>query len=419
MSDNAPPAWLDEAPPPEADYGGNVKTRDRTSTPPSFGVMPSEANAVAVISDPAERKVIEALSNSVYPGASELSIAMALSYCRVNHLDPFLKPVHIVPMSVKVPGTRSQYRWRDVLMPGIADYRIKASRSGEYLGKSAPEFGPVVEYNLAGTKVSVPEWCRITVRRFVKAHVAEFTAEEYWLENYATAGRDTLAPNHMWQRRARGQLAKCAEAQALRMAFPEFNGGMPTAEEMEGRFLDEPVSEAAAPVISGSKLEALERLISQQLGQATQGGAALQTPGDASPVTSSSDDKPVDGAQELPKEAETPETATANAEPVNTPAKSEAEVKAEDWTDTFLKALDKRVELSQVPGNEDAIKKLLSNPTNQRQIAFFKKEHPEQHRRIIGACAGEKVIVVVGDLNPPYSEFYDDVMATSVTPAEA
>lgn len=38
----------------------------------------------------------------------------------------------------------------------------------------------------------------------------------------------------MWAKRPYGQLAKCAEAQALRKAFPEV-GSMPTAEEMAGK----------------------------------------------------------------------------------------------------------------------------------------------------------------------------------------
>ena len=39
----------------------------------------------------------------------------------------------------------------------------------------------------------------------------------------------------MWQKRPYGQLAKCAEAQALRKAFPEIVSQHPTAEEMEGK----------------------------------------------------------------------------------------------------------------------------------------------------------------------------------------
>ena len=190
-------------------------------------------NAVATTSPPVPQdEIIRVLENSLYPGARPESIALVLSYCRVNGMDPLLKPVHIVPTSVKTP---SGWTTRDVLMPGIADYRIKASRTGEYVGKSEPEFGPDVVTELGGVKVTYPQWCRITVSRWVKDGVREFPAKEYWLENYATAARDSEAPNRMWRKRPYGQLAKCAEAQALRMAFPEFSGGQPTAEEMEGK----------------------------------------------------------------------------------------------------------------------------------------------------------------------------------------
>ena len=43
----------------------------------------------------------------------------------------------------------------------------------------------------------------------------------------------------MWQKRPYGQLAKCAEAQALRKAFPEIVSQHPTAEEMEGKHFNE------------------------------------------------------------------------------------------------------------------------------------------------------------------------------------
>lgn len=189
--------------------------------------------------DEGMRQVMQSLRNSLYPGAQYASIEMVLTYCRVNQIDPFLKAVHIVPMSVKKPGTRNDYEWRDVLMPGIADYRIKAARSGVYAGKSEPIFGPDVEYTLGtgsdAKTYRVPEWCKVVIKKMVGNHVAEFPAVEYWMENYATAGRNTDAPNSMWARRPRGQLSKCCEAQALRMAFPELTGGAPTAEEMEGK----------------------------------------------------------------------------------------------------------------------------------------------------------------------------------------
>jgi hypothetical protein len=69
--------------------------------------------------------------------------------------------------------------------------------------------------------------------------IVEFTAKEFWKENYATKGgkEKSVAPNAMWTKRPYGQIAKCAEAQALRKAFPEI-GSEPTADEMEGKTFD-------------------------------------------------------------------------------------------------------------------------------------------------------------------------------------
>lgn len=182
-----------------------------------------------------EDELIHVLERSLYPGAKSDSIRLVLAYCKFHGLDPMLKCVHIVPQRIRVSRNPDRWESRDVLMPGIADYRVKAARSGEYGGKGEPEFGPVKGEKFDRKTVRYPEWCKVTVRRLVGGGVREFTAKEYWLENYAAAGHDTNDPNAMWEKRPYGQLAKCAESQALRMAFPEFSGGIPTVEEMEGK----------------------------------------------------------------------------------------------------------------------------------------------------------------------------------------
>ncbi|MCI1437097.1 MAG: phage recombination protein Bet [Acetobacter indonesiensis] len=188
-----------------------------------------------------ERELIHILKDSLYPGAADDSVRMVIGYCRAASLDVMKKPVHIVPM-----WDNKAKIMRDVVMPGIALYRIEASRTGEYIGKSEPEFGPLITMELGGVRVRFPEWCRMTVRRLVHGRECEFTAKEYWLENYATAKKDTDAPNTMWKKRAFGQLAKCAEAQALRMAFPEQTGGTNTDDEMEGKVLG-PIVDVTTP----------------------------------------------------------------------------------------------------------------------------------------------------------------------------
>ena len=182
-----------------------------------------------------DAQLVEVLGSSLYPTASANSINLVLSYCRAAGLDPMQKPVHIVPM-----WNGKLKCMQDVIMPGIGLYRTSANRTGQFAGMSEPEFGPTIEQTLDKQKFSFPEWCKITVRRqLASGHIGEFTAIEYWLENYAVKGGadKSTAPNAMWAKRPRGQLAKCAQAQALRAAFPEL-GALPTAEEMEGKAID-------------------------------------------------------------------------------------------------------------------------------------------------------------------------------------
>lgn len=182
-----------------------------------------------------EHELLKVLGASLYPGAAPESIKLVLGYCRAAGLDPMQKPVHIVPM-----WDRNAGGMRDVVMPGIGLYRTQAARSGEYAGITEPEFGPDVTERVGDAEVTYPQWCRVTVKRkLAGGMIADFTAREFWRENYAVkGGKDkSIAPNAMWAKRPYGQLAKCAQAQALRMAFPEI-GSSPTADEMEGKSID-------------------------------------------------------------------------------------------------------------------------------------------------------------------------------------
>lgn len=191
-----------------------------------MSVVPFEQHAVV-----AESELMNVLRSSLYPGAKNESIKLVLSYCRAAGLDPMLKPVHIVPM-----WDRNAGEMRDVIMPGIGMYRTQASRSGECAGVTEPEYGPDVTDNIGGENITYPAWCKVTVKRRNNGNIAEFTAKEFWKENYAVRGgkEKSIAPNAMWAKRPYGQIAKCAEAQALRKAFPEL-GSQPIAEEMEGK----------------------------------------------------------------------------------------------------------------------------------------------------------------------------------------
>lgn len=194
----------------------------------------------------------KALVEAVYPLAKTPdAVVMALSYCKARKLDPFKKPVHIVPM-----WDSKKRDYVETIWPGISEVRTTAFRTGQYAGCDEAEFGPTIEKSFTGkvkkrdsfeeqtVEVAFPEWCRMTVYRVLGDRVCKFVGPKVkWLESYATIGNTDL-PNDMWQSRPEGQIEKCAEAAALRKAFPEELGNQLTAEEMEGRRVEGDVAVA-------------------------------------------------------------------------------------------------------------------------------------------------------------------------------
>jgi hypothetical protein len=128
-------------------------------------------------------------------------------------------------------------------MPGIYEYRITAQRTGEYLGHSKPEYGPMLEH--LGTKA--PEWCEMTIYRW-SAHAGriEFPVRRYFAEVVGLTKDGKV--NDRWSKAPIQMLEKCVEAAGLREAFPDEFGGEPTAEEMDDqRIIDiEPIVQVKA-----------------------------------------------------------------------------------------------------------------------------------------------------------------------------
>lgn len=170
---------------------------------------------------------------NLFPGQRGESVVLVWDYCKARRLDPFKKPCHIVPMNVK-DVKLDKYFWRDVVMPGIYEYRTTAHRTGQYLGHSIPEYGPIVEYK----GVKAPEWCAITVYRWnpEAKQRAEFPVRIEFHEIAVTKRDGSL--NDRWSSAPKMQLTKCTEAAALREGFPDELGGTHTVEEMEGRIID-------------------------------------------------------------------------------------------------------------------------------------------------------------------------------------
>lgn len=186
-----------------------------------------------------DRASWKALVEAIFPNAqSTESVILALSYCRARKLDPFKRNVHIVPIWDKNRGAMT-----DTIWPGIGELRTTAFRTGEYAGRDETAYGPDVTKEFSGSvgkgnyakevKISItfPEWAQVTVYRMVRDVRVGFCGPRvHWIETYSTQGKSDV-PNEMWETRPRGQIDKCAEAAALRAAFPEEVGSDYIGEE--------------------------------------------------------------------------------------------------------------------------------------------------------------------------------------------
>lgn len=150
------------------------------------------------------------ISRTVAVGAPLEELAVFLHACRTLQLDPLLRQAYWIPRGKPPKGT---------LQVGIDGFRSLADRTGVYAGSEPAQFRGHVQI---GDDRFAPEMARVTVWKIVAGHKAAFTGEAHWTEFYPGEGPD----GRMWRKMPHNQLAKCAEAQALRKAFPAQLGAL-------------------------------------------------------------------------------------------------------------------------------------------------------------------------------------------------
>jgi len=160
------------------------------------------------------------LSDHIMKGANPLELQYFGEVCKRVGLDPFKKQIHAVQ---RWDNTAKRNVWS--YQTGIDGYRSIANSTGTYAGSDEPKFLPADESTPNPTKATVTVW------KIVAGQRVPFTASARW-EEYVQTTRDGV-PNSMWRKMPYGQLGKCAEALALRKAFPDRLSGIHTDEEME------------------------------------------------------------------------------------------------------------------------------------------------------------------------------------------
>ena len=174
---------------------------------------------------PEQRAVLGSLG--VDAECTNAELAGFLHLCQRRDLDPFLKQVYLI-------GRYDRRAGRKVFTPqtGIDGFRVIARRAADKSGIDY-EYEDTVWFDADGAQHEVwltdtpPVAAKVVVlrngRRF--SGVARYAA-------YVDTDKDGN-PKNQWKSSPDGQIEKCAEAKALRRAFPEDLGGMYSDVEME------------------------------------------------------------------------------------------------------------------------------------------------------------------------------------------
>ena len=205
-----------------------VKTAERTPASGPIADMPVTP-PVHVPRDVGERQTLEftssqeAIIRRMYaPGTTDDEFNVFLYVCKATGLNPLARQIHA--MKRKQDGEN-----RLTIQTGIDGFRIVAERTGRYAGQTPPEWcGDDGKWRDVWPLKTPPVAARVGI------HMRGFQAPLYAVahyDEYVQRKRDGT-PNRMWKTMPANQLAKCAEALALRKSAPQELSGIYTSDEM-------------------------------------------------------------------------------------------------------------------------------------------------------------------------------------------
>jgi phage recombination protein Bet len=165
----------------------------------------------------------EVVHRTYFNGMTMDDIKIFGHVCKHTGLDPFLKQIYPVMRQKKL-----------TIQTAIDGYRAIAERTKRYSPGREPSF----VYDKEGKPVSAT------------AYVKKMTEDGTWHEVAATAHFKEYNPGvgPFWSKMPHAMIAKCAEALALRKAFPEQLSGIYTKEEMDQADKEEKLQQAECEI---------------------------------------------------------------------------------------------------------------------------------------------------------------------------
>ena len=193
---------------------------------------------------------IDIIKRDIAKGASDNELQFFLALCNRTQLDPFLHQIWMIKRRAKNEDTE---KWEDRMVPqlGIDGARLIAERSGKYEGQEGPYWcGPDGIWTDCWLKPEHPVAAKVLI--YKRGARVPTTGIALYAE---VAQIYNGQPNSFWKKQPAFQLAKCAEMNGLRRAFPAEMSGLQIEDEpgdseyieTTGRVIDQSTGEILTP----------------------------------------------------------------------------------------------------------------------------------------------------------------------------
>lgn len=171
-----------------------------------------------------DRDKINLIKQTVARGATDQQLALFLHQAQRTGLDPLSRQIHCILRKNNRTGKNDMS-----IQVAIDGYRLIADRTGLYAGSDDYLFNDgLTQYQHLTHDEQFPVTSTVTVYKIVAGIRVPFTATAQWDAYYPGQNQ-----GFMWRKMPYLMLGKCAEALALRKAFPAELSGVYVREEME------------------------------------------------------------------------------------------------------------------------------------------------------------------------------------------